>query len=125
MKRLRAVFFVLVGGVAGFFVLLAGVWLYTLQDSAPAQNDCAFKSIGKAEFQRLLARAKDGLDCVAGVVERNILAVGPRNQRAGCMVRRISAALEDAIDQLRLPARLPICSSRGRMRSCAAWGLCI
>jgi hypothetical protein len=41
------------------FIGLVGVWLFTLlYDPAPAQDNCAFGSVSKSDFQRMLAKAK-------------------------------------------------------------------
>src|SRR5437899_3057746 len=53
--RLLQVLLVAMFGTLGLLIVL---WLLTFVDPAPAQDDCAFGSVSKAEYLQLLRRAK-------------------------------------------------------------------
>jgi hypothetical protein len=53
--RLLQVLLVAVFGTLGLLIVL---WLLTFVDPAPAQDDCAFGSVSKAEYLQLLRQAK-------------------------------------------------------------------
>jgi hypothetical protein len=58
MRVAVAVLLVVVALPIGFIGLLAILWLVSFVDPAPAQDDCAFDSVSKNEYLRLLAEAK-------------------------------------------------------------------